>query len=142
MQNRRIRKAAISSVLGLGVLTVAFGTASATDDAVPSIKKVMQVLNKGGKAESAKLKKELANGSPDWKAVQSSSKQFATLGATLAKNEPPKGEADSWKMMSDAYAADCKALDEAAQKEDLVGAKAAFMKLSNSCMTCHKAHKG
>ncbi len=142
MKHRRLRNTALSTALGLGVLALAFSTASATDDAPPSIKKVMQVLNKGGNAASGKLKKALSSGSPDWTTIKDSSKQFAELGTTLGKNDPPKGGADSWKSLTESYATDCKALDVAAQKEDLAGTKAAFQKLSTSCMTCHKSHKG
>ena len=141
ISKKRLRDAAASGLLALGVLGLALTTAGARDDETPTIKKIMQVLNKGGKAQSAKLKKELGNASPDWTAIQASAKEFATFGPELVKNEPPKGDAESWKKLAGAYGVESKALDTAAEKKDLTAVKAAFDKLSMACMTCHKAHK-
>jgi cytochrome c556 len=123
-------------ILGATVL------ASSSDDKTPTIKEVMKKLHgKGANSGIAKLKKGLAARSPDWKAVQKTTKSFATLGAALPKNEAPKGDQDAYKKLADAYAANAKALDDGAEQEDLDAAKAAFGKIGASCKACHSAHR-
>ena len=95
----------------------------------------------GGQCALAKLKKALAADSPDWKDIQKTTKNFATLAQDLPKNDPPKGDKEDYKKLADAYCANAKALNEAAKKEDKEKAEAAFKKVSTSCMACHKAHK-
>ena len=65
----------------------------------------------------------------------------AELGSALPKNDPPKGDKESWKKLAEAYSSQCKALNEAAEKKDLVGAKHAFGKHRTACMSCHRAHR-
>lgn len=121
----------------LGLASAASGTADET-----SIKDVMKKLNGKGANESGKLKKALGAAKTDWDAVQSSTKLFEELGSALPKNDPPKGDKENWKKVAEAYASQCKALNEAAEKKDLAGTKAAFGKLQMSCMGCHQAHRG
>ncbi|MDB5349836.1 MAG: hypothetical protein JWN86_1083 [Planctomycetota bacterium] len=139
---RRLFGAATAACVSLGVLGLALASAGAGDAETPTIKSVMQKLNgKGAKAESARLRTALAKPSPDWKTVQTSTKEFAALSASLAKSEPPRGDAESWKKFAEAYASQCQALDDAAGKKSVADTKAAFQKVSMSCMGCHKSHK-
>ena len=101
----------------------------------------MQKLHKGANAPLAKLKKALAADSPDWKEIQKTTKDFATLGADLPKNDPPKGDKEDFKKLAESYSKNAKALNEAAKEEDKAEAQAAFKKVSTSCMACHKAHR-
>jgi hypothetical protein len=114
----------------------------ADDEKTPSIKTVMQKLHKGAKSPLAKLKTGLKQDSPDWKNLQNLTKDFVILGASLAKSDPPKGEAKAYKKLADAYFENSKALDDAAKGRDKPKAEAAFKKVSTSCAACHKAHKG
>src|SRR6516165_4303369 len=100
-------------VLGATVL------AASSDDKTPTIEQVMEKLHKGASSPIAKLKKALTAKSPDWKAIQKSTKLFAEFGPALPKNEAPKGDQSAYKKLAEAYAANAKALDEAAQQEDL-----------------------
>ncbi len=122
-------------ILGATVL------AASSDDKTPTIKQVMDKLHKGGSSPLAKLKKSVAVSSPDWTAIQKLTKDFATFGAALPKNEAPKGDQDHYKKLADAYAVNAKDLDEAAQKEEQASAKAALKKIGTSCNACHKAHR-
>jgi hypothetical protein len=88
------------------------------------------------------LRKALNSGEPDWATIQKQTKELATLARTLGKNDPPKGERESWEKLTKAYTNNAEALEAAAEKEDKVSARAAQAKLSGSCLTCHKAHKG
>ena len=114
---------------------------AAGDEKTATIKEVMQKLHKGANSPLAKLKTAIKSDSPDWKAIQDTTKDFVILGAAMAKNDPPRGEKADFKKLADAYYENSKAMDDAAKKEDKSKAQAAFAKVSTSCMACHKAHK-
>ncbi len=125
----------------LAVLALILGAGGAQSD--PSIKDIMAKLHhKGANSPLAKLKTALKSDSPDWKLVQSFSKQFVTLGAFLPKTAPPRGDKAAYEKLAQAYASDARDLDAAARGEDTAEARAAFKKISVSCKTCHTAHKG
>jgi cytochrome c556 len=124
------------------ILLLSAAFAAGDDQKTPSIKEVMAKLHKGAKSPLATVKGQLKSSSPDWDAIQKASKDFAVLGASLAKNDPPRGDGAAWKKLADRYFADAKALDDAAQDKDKSSADAAFRKLSASCKNCHQAHKG
>jgi cytochrome c556 len=44
-------------------------------------------------------------------------------------------------VLAKAYAASAKSLEEAAEKENLKGARDAFKKISGSCTACHESHR-
>ena len=135
---RRICCAAVMAMSGLGLSLALAGTDVTR---AKTSKEIMQILNKGQKSESAKLKAALAAKTPDWDAVQSSTKQYAELGLALGENDPPKGSKESWKTQTETFASQTKALADAADKKNLTATKAAFQKISMSCMGCHRAHR-
>jgi cytochrome c556 len=120
---------------------LAFLAGAAADD-TPSIKQIMGKLHKGATAPLAKLKTALKSDSPDWKAVQDLSKDFVILGASLSKNDPPRGEKADFEKLANAYYENAKDLDTAAKAEDKAKAPAALNKIGASCKVCHTAHKG
>jgi cytochrome c556 len=129
-------------VLGLVTLSgLASQFARSDDEKTPTIKEVMQKLHKGPNAALAKLKKDLASDSLDWKDIQAKTKEFETYGAALPKNDPPKGEKENWKKLADSYFETAKKLNAAAKKEEKDGVQTAFAKISNACAACHKAHR-
>ncbi len=129
-------------VLGLVTLSgLASQFARSDDEKTPTIKEVMQKLHKGPSAALAKLKKDLASDSLDWKDIQAKTNEFETYGAALPKNDPPKGEKQDWQKQADSYYANAKKLNKSAKEEDKDGVKAAFAKISNACAACHKAHR-
>ena len=69
----------------------------------------------------ATLKGALKSQSPDWAVVQKETKTYAKFAADMPKNDPPKGDAASYKKLAKAFASNAKALDDAAKKEDLAG---------------------
>ncbi|HEU5119156.1 MAG TPA: cytochrome c, partial [Isosphaeraceae bacterium] len=105
------------------------------------IKGIMGPLFKGPKAAASVLKTQLKSDSPDWKAVRESTEKFARLAPSLPKNEPPKGDKAEFQALAKAFAANSKALNEAAEKEDVGATKAAFGKIGASCKSCHSAHR-
>lgn len=60
----------------------------------------------------------------------------------LGKNEPPKGDKESWEKLTKSYLDTAKQLDKAAQAKEKSKAVVAHTKLTKMCMACHKAHKG
>ncbi|HLN33581.1 MAG TPA: cytochrome c [Gemmataceae bacterium] len=113
----------------------------ASDEAPATIEKIMDTLHKGKKSTLAALKTALKSQSPDWAMVQKESKTYSKFAADLPKNDPPKGDPAAFKKLARAFAANAKALNDAAQKEDLAAANAAIRKIGGSCKTCHDAHK-
>ncbi len=133
---------ATSVVIVMLIACLVTGPAGAqSDEKVPSIKKIMDVLHKGGKAHLSKVKAALKKDSPDWAEVLKDAKAIAKNGGYLAKNDPPKGDKESWEKLAKAYASTAKTLEEAVEKEDLTKARAATKKLSASCKACHDQHK-
>ena len=128
-------------VVVVAVAALRLPAAGAEDGDVPSIKEVMVKLHKGSDAPMAKVAGALKAERPDWAAIRGATKDFVILGASLAKNDPPKGDAASWKVLSARYFADAKALDDAAQAQDRDAAQAAQKRLGGSCKACHAAHK-
>jgi cytochrome c553 len=124
----------------LAVLAVALGWASA-DDKTPSIKDIMTKAHKGGDSLIEKLGKELKADEPKWDDVQKETKELVDLGSALGKNDPPKGEKESWAKLTKQYVDEAKVLDGAAQKKDKAAAAEAQKTLKTYCAACHKEHK-
>ena len=113
----------------------------ANDDGPATIEKIMDTLHKGKKSANAVIKTALKSQSLDWATVQKEAKTYTKYTADLDKNDPPKGDSAAFKKLAKAFAANAKALSDAAEKEDLAAAKAAFGKINGSCKACHAAHK-
>ncbi|WP_435008386.1 cytochrome c [Tundrisphaera lichenicola] len=126
----------------VSLVLVGVATVGAFEEKTPSIKSVMTKLHKGPKAEFSVLKTQVEAETPDWDAISKTTEDFVTLGAALGKNDPPKGEKDSWKKLSAKYLKDAEALDEAAEAKDLDKLKAAQKAMGASCKACHTPHRG
>src|SRR3954467_12672227 len=103
----------------LVVIGLAGRTVGAADDKPATIEKIMETLHKGKKSTMATLKGALKSQSPDWAVVQKETKTYAKFAADMPKNDPPKGDAASYKKLAKTYASNAKSLDDAAKKEDL-----------------------
>lgn len=123
----------------LAVLALVTGPAVAQKE--PSIKEIMTKAHKGGNSIIASVGKELRGDEPDWADIQSQSKELVKLGTSLGKNEPPRGDRQSWDKLTKDYLKNAKALNAAAQNKDKAAAMAAHRRLGESCKNCHKAHK-
>jgi cytochrome c556 len=135
---RKLCAASATALIMAAVVVPAIGR----DGETPSIKDVMGKLNKGNNAPLAQLKTALKAQKPDWKGIQESSKLYAELAPAMPKNDPPRGDSAAYKKLAETFATNSKDLDDAAKKEDLAATKAAFGKISGSCMSCHRAHRG
>ncbi len=134
----------VASVLAvLAFACLAAGTAGASDDdeETPTIKTVMEKLHKGAKSPVNNLKAALKGNSPDWESVQKEAKLVKKYGDALPKNDPPRGKKEAYEKLAKAYASSAKSLEEAAEKENLKGARDALKKIQGSCTACHKSHR-
>jgi cytochrome c556 len=121
-------------------LCVSLAAANRPEDPA-TIKEVMKALHKGADAPVSQLKNALKSDSPDWKVVQEAAKVYAKHSPDLVKNDPPKGEKADFEKLAKAFNEQSEKLNKAAKDQNLADARAAFGKLSTSCMDCHKAHK-
>ena len=88
-------------------------------------KDVMKKAMKGG------LLKKVASGD----ASDDEKKTLHEMLVALGKNEPPKGDAESWKKLTGALA---KAGKAAVDGDDNAGA---MLKKASNCKACHSKHK-
>lgn len=95
------------------------------DDAPPTIKSIMKVAFKDG------LARKVATGG----ASDAEKAELLKLSQSLAKLQPPQGEADSWKEKTTALIAAA----QAAVKGDPEAP--ALLRTSTNCMACHAVHK-
>jgi hypothetical protein len=132
-------KSVAGGVVLVSVLILALqpGGAEARD---PTIKDVMSKLHKG-LSPLGQLKRDLQEDDPPWAEIQKTTHQFVVLGAALGKNDPPRGDKESWAKLARQYLENAKAMDESAQKKDRDGALAGQARLAGSCNACHKAHR-
>jgi hypothetical protein len=133
-----------SIYLGSGLMlavVVALSPVGAQDNKAPTIKQVMKKLNAGPNSITATIGKELQDDPPVWDDIKKETQEYVKLVDALGKNDPPKGEKDSWTKLSKDYVDNAKALDEATQKKDKKAALAAHKKISAACMGCHMEHR-
>jgi cytochrome c556 len=117
-----------------------WGVADAADN--PDIETIMKKVN-GGKGFQKKQLPDALKASPiDWTSVQKITKEYSELCSYLGKNEPPKGDKQSWDKLTKEYAANAKKLDDAAEKKDKDAVVKTQQVLGASCNACHKQHKG
>jgi cytochrome c556 len=124
---------------GLVAFVLAASTPVSADDKNPTTEEIMKKIN--GKNGSHKLIGKALEAGPDWNTITKHAKIYADLAALLEKNKPEKGDAASWKKLSEAYAKEAKALSDAAAKKDTEKVKETFGKLKESCDTCHENHR-
>ncbi len=106
------------------------------------IKQIMSKIGKGPQALTPLIGKELETDPPDWAALQPQAKEYAELASDLGKTEAPKGSKESWQTHTSSYTAAANDLEQAAEAKDRDKAKAAHSRLAESCMSCHKDHRG
>jgi hypothetical protein len=117
----------IALSLGLAALFLTAGYAGAEDEKPKyTIKEVMKIANK----------EKLLNKVVDGKGTAEDKKKILELYEAMAKNKPPKGDADSWKKTTEAIVAAAK---DVVDGKD--GSLDALKKVATKCGDCHKEHK-
>jgi hypothetical protein len=115
---------------------------SADEEKEPTIKEIMTKAHKGGNSLIQKLGKELKADDPEWETIQKQTKELVKLGTSLGKNDPPKGEKESWEKLTKEYLENAQSLEKSAKDKNKEKATEVQKTLTKSCMACHKAHKG
>ncbi len=137
-------RATLLAALGVGALALAMRPAATSaaqkDEKLPDITTIMLEGHKGTDAFIAKIGKEAKNGK--WDEAREHAKALAVFGTALGKNKPPKGDAASWKKLTEQYQANTQEVLAAAGKKDAAATEKALKAITNSCGACHKAHKG
>jgi cytochrome c556 len=129
----------LSLLLAFSLLPVAL--AAGAGERVPSIRAVMHKQYDVSKAPFKLIKKEMESPSPDWEKVRAEAEKFGALAASLEKNEPPWGTAESWRQFLGKHRQDAAALREAAEARDLGKLRAAHKAIAGACNACHRAHR-
>jgi hypothetical protein len=122
-------------------VVVALSPVGAQDNKAPTIKQVMKKLNSGQNSITTTIGKELRDDAPMWDDIKKETLEYVKFVDALGKNDPPRGEKDSWAKLSKEYVESARALDDAAQKKDRKAALAAHTKITNACKTCHMEHR-
>ncbi len=104
------------------------------------IEKIMeQGFKKGGLRQQ--IDNEVKKDSPNWPDVEKKANELKKLCDALCKEKPPRGEAASWKNLTEALAKNTKSLSDAAGRKDQANAKSFIAKINNSCKECHNRHQ-
>lgn len=117
-------------------------TAQDKDKKTPSIKEIMK-KGHGSPGLMSGIAKEARDGK--WEDADNDSKLLKEFGEALGKNKAPKGDAESWKKLTDKYKDGTAAVAAAVEKKDKDAVLAALDKInqkSGSCKECHDTHKG
>jgi hypothetical protein len=102
---------------------------------------IMNKLGKGPTSLTTTIGNELKTDPPPWDTIQPQAKEYAQLAGSVGKYDPPKGDKESWKKLTAAFAESATALDRAAAAKDKEAAVAAHKTLTQSCMACHREHR-
>lgn len=131
----------LAGACALGLALCAMLTPATADDTkTPTVKEIMTKLNKP-KGLQLELEKDLKAPEPDWEHIQEHSKEMLELVKSLAKNEPRKGDKESWMKHTKIYEENVTAINEAAKNKDKDKVVAGLKKIRQSCSACHGSHK-
>jgi hypothetical protein len=107
----------------------------------PGIRLIMSKLTKGPNSLTGVIARELNEPQPPWETIQAQTKEYAQLAGEMANYEPPKGSKESWAKETAAYEGLALDLSKAAEARDKDQALAAHGQITNSCQSCHRAHR-
>lgn len=124
-------------VAALAACAFVVATGFAADEKSLSVKQCMQCQQKMSKAVGA------AAAAGKWDDAAKSSKTWLKAAEDMGKNNPPKGEKESWKTLTEKYLTSVKTIDESVGKKDADGVKKALEPFSGNknCGECHGPHK-
>ena len=120
-------------------VTVTVGGLTAAEDKVPTVSEIMKLGHAGGKSLIAKVKTAVKG--EKWDDAKVPADALKVFGDALGKNKPEKGDADSWKKLTDKYKTNTTAAAAGVEKKDAAAVTAALGKIGGSCKECHDSHK-
>jgi len=138
---RKFIRVSVTAALGMFAFCLAYGastSATAQDKKdPPTISEIMLKGHKGADAYMTKIRGAAKDGK--WEEAQEYAKTLAFFGENLGKLKPPKGDADSWKKLTEIYAENTKLVHKGTVDKDV---KAVNKGLGGiNCKDCHKAHR-
>ncbi len=139
---RKITRSAICLTAGLFALSLgmsAFAADEKKEDKVPTVEEIMKKGHAGTKSLKAKIDASVKT--EKWEDAQKSAVLLKAFGEALGKNKVEKGDAESWKKLSDKYMKTTADIAAAADKKDAKAVSTALGALGKSCKECHDAHK-
>ena len=137
---RKIGQVALAAMIAAFGVVVSVGAIVAQDKKdVPTVKEIMAEAHKGKKALMPKIKAGVKE--EKWDDIAKDADKYKDLGAALGKNKPEKGDADSWKKLTEEFKKSTAAVAKGVEKKDQKAANEALTKIGKSCMTCHDEHR-
>ena len=138
---RKFLKVTLAASIGLLAVVLSFGGATGADEKkdekLPDIPEIMKKGHAKTDGYIAKIRESAKDAK--WEDANKYAKSLALLGEALAKNKPPKGEADSWKKLTTKYVENTKLVLKGTEDKDV---KAVNKGLGGiNCGECHKAHQ-
>lgn len=138
----RLIAASVAGVLVCAALYSTNSSITAANAEALDNEAIMRKLNRKKGNEGVHYQVKIKFEQEAWPEIAKLSKEYAELTDTLCKNpKPEKGSKASWDRLCKSYAADAKALSEAAGKKDKAAFEAAYEKLNKSCQGCHDEHR-
>jgi cytochrome c556 len=129
---------ALAGALAAAVAFTCAAQEKKDDKKTPTIEEIMEDAH--GK-DGLRAKVAAAAKGKKWDDAKKPVEQWVKLAGSLGKNDPPKGEKDSWKKLTGNYEKTVKELAAAVKGEKEDGVKSALASITKSCGACHKAHK-
>jgi hypothetical protein len=106
------------------------------------LRDLMMKLAKGPQSLNSLIGGELKSESPPWDTIQKQTKEFLQLASSMGKYDPPKGSKESWTKHTSSFVASADALEKAGLSKNKDKALEAHATLGQSCMSCHREHRG
>lgn len=137
---RKTLRAASLAVATAGMIVLTYGAVTAANaNAALGIEDIMKKSFNKKVGVCPKIGPAVKEGK--WDDAQKLSKDLAEYGAALPGTACPKGDAGSWTKLSKKFAAETKAVADAAAKKDAAATEASLKTLTGSCKACHDAHR-
>jgi cytochrome c556 len=135
---RSIRRAVSALTVGAAALVLAVSASAKPTADAWSTEDIMKKVN-SKKGAVAKATAAVKDGK--WEDAAKVSKDIKKGGEDLAKNEPHKGDKESWKKLTKTYGETTKAMSDAIDKKDKEAFEKAGKTLQGSCNACHDTHR-
>ena len=109
-------------------------------DKPPTIAESMRKLNGGTSSLTPTLALDLKDATPDWEAIQESTREYVKLTAALPAATPKKGDKASWKRLAAAYAANARPWTRR-RSARIAAVPRPPWRIQSSCKACHQVHR-
>ena len=106
------------------------------------LRDLMVKLAKGPQSLNSLIGAELKTEPPPWDTIQKQAKEFLQLASSMGQLDPPKGSKESWTKHTSSFVASADALEKAGLSKNKDKALEAHATLGQSCMSCHREHRG